>query len=93
MKDIIVLCEGSRVDELTDAFNVQFEGEENRGILWSGTMQRYGLGVILIECEEDAVEFLQALEKNTDIFDFSEGPEDPTYVVRASGGTSPSCYE
>ena len=75
MKDIIVLCDGSRVDELTDAFNVQFEGEANKEVLWSTTMQRYGLGVILIECEEDAAAFLQALERDSAIFDYSESPE------------------
>jgi len=54
-------------------------------------MHRYGLGVIVLECEDDAEEFLHALQDDTDIFDFSEGPEDPIYVVRASGGNAPSC--
>ncbi|MBV8695826.1 MAG: hypothetical protein JO183_10125 [Ktedonobacteraceae bacterium] len=91
MKDIVVLCDGSRVDEFVDAFKIQFEGDANIGVLWSGTMHRYGLGVIVLECEDDAEEFLHALQDDTDIFDFSEGPEDPIYVVRASGGNAPSC--
>jgi hypothetical protein len=88
MKDIIVLCDGSRVDELTTTFNLQFEGEENRGVLWSATMHRYGLGVIAIECAEDTAAFLQTLEKESAIFDYSEGPEYPTFsVARADGGS------
>ncbi|MBV9707945.1 MAG: hypothetical protein JO125_11125, partial [Chloroflexi bacterium] len=82
----------SRVDELVDAFNYQFEEDANIGVLWSGMTQRYGLGVIVLECEEEAEEFLHALEKDTDIFDFSQGPEDAIYcVARANGGGSPSC--
>ena len=33
MKDIVVLCDGSRVDEFVDAFKIQFEGDANIGVL------------------------------------------------------------
>ena len=55
-------------------------------------MQRYGLGVIVLECEEAAAAFLHELEEEGNIFDYSESPEYPTfYVARAHGGTSPFC--
>jgi len=81
MKDIIVLCDGSRVDDLVTALRLHCEGEANRGVLWSGRMHRYGLGVIVIECEQDAGEFLRALARDSTIFDYSEGPEDAIYYV------------
>ncbi|MBV9689512.1 MAG: hypothetical protein JO202_07355 [Ktedonobacteraceae bacterium] len=92
MKDIVVLCDGSRVDELVDAFNCPLEGETSRAVLWCGITHRYGLGVIVLECEEEASEFLHALQEESDIFDFSESSEDTTFsVAGASGGNSPSC--
>jgi hypothetical protein len=81
MKEIVVLCDGSRVDELITDLNCHFEDDTHGGILWSGTMYRYGLGVIFIECKEDAGALLQALREDADIFDFGEGPEEPMFYV------------
>jgi hypothetical protein len=86
MQHLVVLCDGRRIDELVEGLTCQWEGEAKREVLWCGLTHRYGLGVIVLACEQEAEEFLHDLQEQSDLFDVCESPEDATcWVARAQG--------
>ncbi len=91
MQHLVVLCDGRRIDELGEGLTCQWEGEAKREGLWWGLTHRYGLGVMVLACEE-AGEFVHDLQEESDLFDVCERPEDATcWAARASGASSPLC--
>lgn len=90
MYDLIVLCDGSRVAEIADDLDIQFCDEDSFSILWSGKTKRYGLGIVVIECEHELTKLIQELKNDAGIFDLIGWFEVPTYYEGSKGSVSPS---
>ena len=85
MKDLIILCDGSRIEEIEEFLHLQFLDDPAISILSSGTTERYGLGIIIIEYEQEPpADLRHLLRTDTDIFDYLDAFEVPTYYEESS---------